>query len=131
MPLIRYATGDIAVFSSKSECGKGGGIIFKQVDGRRVDCIYSTEGKLLSPYIINNTMWRFDQVRQYQFIQNDSNDYLLKINKQKEPFSQENEILKALKMYVGSDANIQVEYVDEIPLLASGKRKQVINNYKK
>ena len=76
-------------------------------------------------------MWRFDQVRQYQFIQNDSNDYLLKINKQKEPFPQENEILKALKMYVGSDANIQVEYVDEIPLLASGKRKQVINNYKK
>lgn len=76
-------------------------------------------------------MWRFDQVKQYQFIQNGRNDYLLKINKQVEPFTQENAILDALKGYVGSDAMIRIEYVDEIPLLSSGKRKQIVNNYKK
>lgn len=130
MPLIRYDTGDIAILKSKSECGIGA-IVFKQVDGRRIDCIYSTQGEVLSPYTINNTMWRFDEVKQYQFIQNGKNDYLLKINKQNEKFTQEKVISEALKAYIGTDANLQIVYVNEIPLLSSGKRKQVINNYKK
>ena len=74
-------------------------------------------------------MWRFRELRQYQFIQNDANDYLLKINSQSGQNIRIEEILEAVKQYVGADANIRVEKVDEIPLLASGKRKQVICNY--
>ena len=43
----------------------------------------------------------------------------------------EQKLLDVIKNYVGFDANIILEYVEEIPLLASGKRKQVICNYKK
>ncbi len=128
MPIIRYDTGDVGIMSTKTDCGKGGKVL-KRVDGRRVDCFYSTKGEMLSPYVINNTMWRFGELRQYQFIQNDANDYLLKINSQSGQNIRIEEILEAVKQYVGADANIKVEKVDEIPLLASGKRKQVICNY--
>lgn len=128
MPIIRYDTGDVGLLATKPECGKGAKVL-KRVDGRRVDCFYSTKGEMLSPYVINNTMWRFSELRQYQFIQNDANDYLLKINSQPDQTIRIDEMLDAIKQYVGADANIIVENVDEIPLLVSGKRKQVICNY--
>lgn len=125
MPLIRYDTGDIGIIEVIN-----GKRVLSRVDGRRVDCIYSTKGNLLSPYIINNSMWQYQDVLQYQFIQNGQNDYTLKLNCTS-CFNQENEVLNVIKGYIGDDAKIYVEYVDEIPLLSSGKRKQVINNYKK
>ena len=130
MPIIRYDTGDVGVISYESKC-KTKGKVFTRVDGRRIDCIYSTKGEMLSPYIVNNTLWRFEELKQYQFIQNDVNDYIVKLNVKQQTFNREKELLDALKHYIGEDANIKVEYVEEIPLLASGKRKQVINNYKK
>lgn len=128
MPLVRYDTGDVGIYALKSECGKGAKVLTR-VDGRRVDCFYATNGEMLSPYVINNTMWRFTELRQYQFVQNGKNDYLLKLNAQPNTIVRELELLNAIKDYVGDDANIRIEYVDEIPLLASGKRKQVICNY--
>lgn len=128
MPLVRYDTGDVGKYALKSECGKGAKVLTR-VDGRRVDCFYATNGEMLSPYVINNTMWRFTELHQYQFVQNGKNDYLLKLNAQPNSKIREEELLYAIKDYIGDDANINVEYVDEIPLLASGKRKQVICNY--
>ncbi len=129
MPLIRYDTGDVGVISLSPKCHLPGRVL-SRVDGRRIDCIYSTDGKVLSPYVINNTLWRFNELKQYQFIQNHDNNYLIKLNTKKNEFYRINELLTELKKYIGQDANITVEFVDEIPLLASGKRKQVINNYK-
>ena len=130
MPLIRYDTGDVGIYSSHSECGNGAKVLTR-VDGRRIDCIYSTKGDLLSPYVIINTMWDFLELKQYQFIQIGKNDYVLKLNAQPGAVIREQKLLDVIKNYVGFDANIILEYVEEIPLLASGKRKQVICNYKK
>lgn len=128
MPLIRYDTGDVGAFSYATECSMKGKVL-KRVDGRKVDCFYSTKGEMLSPYVINNTMWRFKELRQYQFIQNSRNLYVLKLNVFKGNAVREDEILNAIRDYVGADAKIEIEYVNEIPLLASGKRKQIICNY--
>lgn len=128
MPLIRYDTGDVGIMSDKSSCGKGSPV-FTRIDGRRIDCIYSTKGEMMSPYIINNTLWYYRELNQYQFVQNGENDYLLKLNIDNKSFLRENELLNDIKKYIGEDANIKIEYIDEIPLLASGKRKQVVNNY--
>ena len=125
MPLIRYDTGDLGLIEIKN-----GKRVLSRVDGRRVDCIYSTSGSLLSPYVINNSMWQYQDILQYQFVQNEEKDYTLKLNCVP-GFNQEEEVLNVIKEYIGQDAKILIEYVDEIPLLSSGKRKQVINNYKK
>mgnify|MGYP000618149560 FL=1 len=49
---------------------------------------------------------------------------------QKEKFDLENTLLEIRKI-VGQDADVQIEYVEDIPVLASGKRKMVICEWKK
>ncbi len=50
--------------------------------------------------------------------------------KDSDVFERENRMLMMLKSYLGDEAEIHVKYVEEIPVLKSGKRKQVVNNYK-
>jgi phenylacetate-CoA ligase len=42
-------------------------------------------------------------------------------------FKREKDLINEFKNYFGEDAIIAVEYVNEIPLLNSGKRKKVMN----
>ena len=126
MPLIRYDTGDIAV--RKPGCER---LIFEKVGGRRVDYIFDTKGTLVSPYVINTPMHEFLEIQQYQFIQEGRKDYTMLLNmKEGHSFNREGDMLTMLKSYLGEDAEISVKYVDEIPVLKSGKRKQVVNKYK-
>lgn len=128
MPLIRYDTGDIAI---KKATADGNHILFEIIGGRRVDCIFDTRGGLVSPYVINTPMHAFLEIRQYQFIQEGEKDYQMLLNL--EPgisFSRESEMIEMLRSYLGEDASITVSYVSEIPVLKSGKRKQVVNNYR-
>lgn len=130
MPLIRYDTGDIGAISHKTKCGLKGKV-FTSIEGRKVDCIYSTKGEMLSPITIINTMWLFNDLLQYQFIQQGEKEFEVKLNSSTPVYHRENEVVKEMRNIVGEDANIVVTYVDEIPMLNSGKRKQVVNNYKK
>lgn len=130
MPLIRYDTGDVASLIYKQIDGVKLPF-FNRIEGRKVDFITDTEGNLISPHTVTNSMWKFPSIKQFQFIQNDRNRYVLVINSEKNDQIPDMEILKELKKYVGRDANIKVEFVEEVPLLASGKRKKVVNNYQK
>ena len=42
---------------------------------------------------------------------------------------EEGEITKYFKKYLGDDAVIEFAYVKEIPLLSSGKRKKIVNEF--
>jgi phenylacetate-CoA ligase len=42
-------------------------------------------------------------------------------------FLRKEELIKEFRGYLGSEAAIAVTFVDEIPLLCSGKRKKVLN----
>ena len=72
-------------------------------------------------------MWEFQGVKQFQFVQKDAKKYLLKLNVDKESFSQESRMLSILKERFGDDADFKIEYCDEIPVLASGKRRYIVN----
>jgi phenylacetate-CoA ligase len=129
MPMIRYDTGDIGVLDYKVTAS-GRRLVFKSVDGRRMDMIYDTSGSHISSFIITNNMWKYKEVKQYQFIQQSSNEYLFRLNAA-HTFSRENELKEEFRGYLGKDSVIRTEYVDEIPLLDSGKRKKVINSWLK
>lgn len=76
-------------------------------------------------------MHEFLEIRQYQFIQEDINNYTMLLNlSDVNVFNREDEMIDMLRSFLGQDANITVSYVSEIPVLKSGKRKQVVNNYK-
>jgi phenylacetate-CoA ligase len=126
MPLIRYDTGDVATISQLSTSGIKGPF-FRKIEGRVVDFIYSVSGVLLSPHVITNSMWKYTEVKQFQFIQVDKTNYIIKLNIESLNAARENELLTDLRQYVGEAANINIEYVHDIPLLASGKRKKIVN----
>lgn len=128
MPLIRYDTGDMAIQKNTADCNWKGQVI-KNISGRLVDMIYATDGTPLSPHTWSVYMWKYDKLKQYQFIQNTAKDYVIRINGG-DMYSDE-DIKDYLKGILGSDAEIEIERVDEIPVLSSGKFKKTICNYKK
>lgn len=124
MPLIRYDTGDMAVYNRTNVNEQ---FIFDKIYGRRNHMIYSTEGIIVSPFIFYKVL-EFTKAKQFQFIQKDRDKYLFKLNAKKEN-TDELGIMNCFKNYLGDDALITFEYVDEIPLLSSGKRIKVRNDY--
>lgn len=73
-------------------------------------------------------MWQYTEIIQYQLIQEGRKEYTIKINVNS-TFSREARLIQEFKTYLGEDAVIIIKYVSEIPLLSSGKRKFVVNNF--
>lgn len=107
----------------------GNALVLSRVEGRKGDCIYATNGAPISYYVFANSIRTFDEVVQYQVIQNTARDYVLKLNLGGEAFPRERELEEMLKSYLGADATLKIEYVDEIPVLASGKRRCLVNHF--
>ncbi|WP_274475266.1 phenylacetate--CoA ligase family protein [Mangrovimonas aestuarii] len=125
MPFIRYDTGDIGEIEIKKIEGKDYHVLSK-IEGRKLDQIFNTKGELISSYIVYKNMWQYTEIEQYQFVQEDINKYSLKISLKGE-FRRQDQLINEFKSYLGEDAKLSIKYVDEIPLLDSGKRKKVVN----
>lgn len=128
-PLIRYDTGDTAIFHAGDKNSNGWAYISK-LYGRRLDLIYDENGTPIHPMNFARVLKNISGIIQWQFIQKGENEYLLKINEEKGGLDIDKAVFE-IKQIVGKDSKIAVEYVDEIPVLASGKRKSVINEWKK
>lgn len=126
MPMIRYDTGDIG----SMYIAPNGKKYLKTVEGRKLDVLYDTHGNIVSSYIMYKNMWKYTEISQYQLIQIGEKDYLFKINCPNS-FDKESQLVTEFKEYLGEDSNFQVEYVTEIPLLNSGKRRKTVNLYRK
>jgi phenylacetate-CoA ligase len=128
MPLIRYDTGDIA----KLGVNEDGTMQLEQIEGRKTDLIYDSKGNIISFFLIYTKFYKYYHLlKQYQFIQQGEKEYEVKLNLQGNFFEFETDLVNDIKSDFGEDSNIKVTYVDEIPPLASGKRRKVMNNYKK
>ncbi|TGV03924.1 phenylacetate--CoA ligase family protein [Flavivirga rizhaonensis] len=125
-PMIRYDTGDLGKF-----CNFENDKIpnFEVVTGRKKDILYNTKGDVVSPFIIHANLYKYPELNQFQIIQKDKCEYIFKINSDSN-FSKKEEFIAFFKSYLGSDANVSLEYTNEIPLLSSGKRRTIINLYK-
>lgn len=126
MPMIRYDTGDVGVMMPPGPGDQNQ--YLSVVEGRKLDLLYDTKGELVSSYIVYKNMWQYTEINQYQLIQEGAREYTFKINAEK-GFNREEQLISEFKVYLGDDALFAIEYVSEIPLLASGKRKKIINNY--
>ncbi|WP_222983955.1 CoF synthetase [Flagellimonas meishanensis] len=124
MPMIRYDTGDMGIYK-KNENGLPS---LATIYGRRMDAIFDTQGKIVSPFVFYQVL-DYAKVKQFQFIQQGKKNYLFRLNGRSESVA-EKEIARHFEPYLGADAHIDFEYVDEIPLLSSGKRKKIVNDYK-
>ncbi len=127
-PMIRYDTGDLAIFGQSSCSHKE--LVMKEVYGRRLDLIYDTNGNYINPHTISIIMRKVKKIKQYKFTQIEEKEYKVSLNVE-EGFDFEKEIEKDYKELIGKDAIITFEYTDEIPVMSSGKRKFVENLFNK
>lgn len=127
MPLIRYDTGDLGIMDIKVINGIEYQVLTR-IEGRKLDQIYNTKGELISSYIVYKNMWKYTEIEQYQFVQKNKNKYVFRITMDG-MFNREKELKEEFLTYLGDDADFSIEYVKEIPLLASGKRRKVVNEF--
>lgn len=128
-PILRYDNGDLAVAKKREKNGRYR-LYLKELYGRRSDLIYDCNGKALTPYVITNNMWDIKGVKQFRFIQETEFQYRLCLNGNRAEIDV-GEILGRIRPYFGDKAEIQVEFVEEIPVLNSGKRKYIENRCEK
>ena len=130
LPMIRYDTGDLAIVGD-AICDIKVNAVIKEIFGRKVDLIYNTEGEALSPHAITNNMWNTQNIKQFKFTQISKDEYVILLNVEKNfDKEQEKEIKEKFIKILGNNAKIKIEYTDEIPVLASGKRRYIENLYK-
>lgn len=129
-PLIRYDNGDTVIRKTIHMSEGRYKQYFTQIYGRRSDLIYGTDGTIRSPFLLTNKLWGIQNIVQWKFIQTGKNSYHFILNGNREKID-EDYIQNLLIDDLGNDANISFEYVDEIPVLKSGKRKYIENQYRK
>ena len=129
-PIIRYDCGDTCIMLPPNEFSNGYPVIGK-LYGRRFDLTYSTDGKAISPLTYGRTLKHYDNIALWQFVQDGEKEYTLKLKLKRGSLDQFTDVYKSFPEILGEDAIIKVEEVDEIPVRSSGKRKPVVNNWKK
>jgi phenylacetate-CoA ligase len=128
MPLIRYDIGDLAVLSPDlCPCGNSTPAL-AQLQGRLVETILDTRGQMLSPFVLVNNLREVNGVTQFRFMQKTADTYELMLVAAP-GFKEEATIERLLRGYLGEDATIAINRLDQIPALRSGKRPFVINEY--
>ena len=120
VPMIRYDTGDVGIKSRID-----GKPVLVEISGRKIDQIYNTKGELITTNLML-LVNKFPEFKQCQLIQKNASTYKFKINTDKE-FLRKEHFTSSFKEFLGDDAQIIFEYVNEIPLLASGKRRVMVN----
>lgn len=130
-PIIRYDTGDAGILAPPNKHSNGYPVL-ERLYGRRFDICYTTANEPFSPMTIGRILKHYDCISQWQFIQKGEKQYLLKIMaKDKQCTEKIESAINDIKAQIGQDANISIEYVTGIPVLASGKRKTIVNEWKK
>lgn len=125
-PLLRYRIGDMGIYTrEKCPCGRNWPVV-RELAGRNVEQIKTPDGRNL--YHFSHLVFKVTtKVKQSQIIQNELDKFLFKIVKGPGyDTAEENLIRKRITEVLGCDADIDIQYVDEIPRLPSGKRPTVI-----
>lgn len=131
VPLIRYRIGDLAVAVDHSEpcpCGRHLSRIGR-IEGRTQAIVHCADGTWLPGTFFAHFFKEHDYaIRHFQVHQETPGEFTLKIVKNRQ-FTDAalREILEELRQYAGAQTGIDVELVDEIPLVRTGKRSPVVS----
>lgn len=122
MPMIRYDIGDLATVEESAPDGTSLKLRLHQC--RVCDIIHRTDGTP-GTMTIPPEIWSKPGLRQLQFIQTGVKSYTLKVNTaMPEAFSSNDTTL--FRDILGEDAEVAIDFTDEIPVVCAGKRKMII-----
>jgi phenylacetate-CoA ligase len=130
VPLIRYRLGDLALAVDQREpcpCGRTLSRI-GAIEGRTQAIVHCADGTWLPGSFFSHLFKEYDHlVRYFQVVQEQRGEFTLRIV-QGDYFTERAfaELLDVLRSYVG-ETRVDVQFVDEIPLLRTGKRSPVVS----
>lgn len=133
-PLIRYDIGDSLTLEDENKtcnCGNNNPMV-REILGRIDDYIYSPEIGKINLGNVSNTLKDTVGIMQFQAIQDELNKITVKLIIDKEEYSDimEKKFIQNWRERIGDNMELVLEYVDEIPVEASGKFRIVKNNIK-
>jgi phenylacetate-CoA ligase len=131
MPFIRYKNGDMATQgSSACSCGRGLPLI-KDIDGRKLDLITAYNGTKVSGVFFPHLMKEIKEIKKFQIVQKSLTDIVVKIVEQSTISEEKVAFLRQqIQNVVGPEVNITFDFVDDIPLNATGKFRVTISEIK-
>lgn len=131
MPFIRYRIGDLAVAMDPGvpcPCGRGLPRV-GSIEGRVQSIVVGADGRLVPGALFSHLLKDYETVvRRFQVVQRERGAIEFKVIKGGR-FTPERfeEILRQLRSRLGAELRIDVRFVDEIPLVRTGKHSAVIS----
>lgn len=129
MPLIRYATSDVAAPLAGS-CPSGRGFpLMTKVRGRQYDRILTSNGDAIHPQIFSNLFSNFTSVAWFQVVQNNLEELEIALMMRERPdLALEAKIKRMINLRTGTQFWIKFTYIENPPSSATGKHKICVNN---
>ncbi|MBN1866421.1 phenylacetate--CoA ligase family protein [Candidatus Sumerlaeota bacterium] len=127
-PLVRYAIGDVAAFSTNQGCACGrNGILVERLVGRAEDYVVTPDGRFVGrlDHLFKDSL----HVREAQIVQDAVEEVVLRVVK--EPGYEDRDeraILDEARARLGGAIRIRFEYADRIERTAHGKFRFIVSN---
>lgn len=123
MPILRYKIGDIGALSTKKECKCGRNLpCLMHVTGRTVNVFKRRDGAKIDGEYFTHLFYGIAQIEKFQVIQKDYEE--IEINLQvteKLIEKKEKEIKNNVRVVMGENCNVEINYVDKVLPTKSGK----------
>jgi phenylacetate-CoA ligase len=127
-PFIRYRTQDLAVFKSNGcdKCGRPHQI-WERIEGRLQELVTTRTGRLISTSMLNMHDDTYDHLKQFQFHQKEPGSVVFRyVPRQSFDGPVKNAVIQKLQGKLGSDIELVLEAVEEIPVTKRGKHRLLI-----
>lgn len=128
MPFVRYVNGDMAT-ATKEHCACGRGLpMLKRVDGRVLDALRTPDGRVLPGEFFPHMLKDVDGVARFQVVQRKMDCLDLAIVRG-DGFDDSalQYIRRETAKVLGDSVRLDVRFVDDIPLTASGKLRVTVS----
>lgn len=128
-PLLRYQFGDEVELLPAVDPKEYNGQVISRIIGRTSDVMRLENGHNMTATGFSMIMKEFDIIA-FNFNKTGVNEVTLKVQPIKEKYNtqQEDEIRKTIQRYIGDDATLIIECVEQFEPLKNGKRRYFMNN---
>jgi phenylacetate-CoA ligase len=124
-PFVRYRVGDIGILDSDGICP----FVLRDIKGRTRDFVYVSDTEKIHGSAFNKVFKRHSDIVNYQVIQQENTDCVVRIitTFENKALEDESELIRDLSKLFRT-INFKVEYVKEIDRANNGKQKNIISN---